>query len=225
MKTVIELNQISKTYKMDDVEVQALNGVDLKIKKEEFVSIMGPSGSGKSTLLHMIGALDRPTSGKIFIDGTDLSKLNDAEIARIRGKKIGFVFQFFNLYPTLNALENVELPMIIIEKDKEERKRRARELLELVGLKDRGEHFPSQLSGGQRQRIAVARALSNNPSFILTDEPTGNLDSKSGHDIMKLLVELNEKEGKTIIVVTHDSSIASHSNRIIKIKDGRIIGG
>lgn len=224
MKPVIELEGVSKVYQLDSVQVPALNNVSLKIRKKDFVSIMGPSGSGKSTLLHMIGALDKPTSGKVYIDGTNLSKLTSDELTRIRGKKIGFVFQFFNLYPTLTALENVELPMMMLEKDKNERKQKAMELLELVGMKDRAGHLPSQLSGGQRQRTAIARALANNPSFILADEPTGNLDSKSGHDIMKLLVELNEKEGKTVIVVTHDSFIASHSKHIVKIKDGRIVG-
>jgi putative ABC transport system ATP-binding protein len=223
MKPVIELDQVNKTYKMDDVEVQVLNSVSLKIMKKDFVSIMGPSGSGKSTLLHMIGALDTPTSGKVFIDGTDLSRLSEIEIARTRGGKIGFVFQTFNLYPTLNALGNVELPMIIMEKDKAERKRRAMDLLGLVGLKERAEHLPSQLSGGERQRISIARALANDPSFILADEPTGNLDSKTGKEVMDIFEKLNE-EGRTIVVVTHDTNIASHSKHIIQIRDGRIIG-
>jgi len=208
---------------MDDVEVPVLNNISLKIMKKDFVSIMGPSGSGKSTLLNMIGALDKPSSGKVLIDGTDLSRLSEIEIARTRGKKIGFVFQVFNLYPTLNALGNVELPMIIMEKEKSERKKRAMNLLELVGLKERAEHLPSQLSGGERQRVAIARALANDPSFILADEPTGNLDSESGNEIMKIFVKLNE-EGRTIVVVTHDKNIASHSKHIIQIKDGRIMG-
>jgi len=224
MNPVIELNQVSKTYKMDEVEVPALKDINIKIAKKDFVSIMGPSGSGKSTLLQMIGALDRPTTGKVLIDGTDLSKLSEVEIARTRGEKIGFVFQTFNLYPTLNALENVELPMIIMEKDKSERKKKAMELLGLVDLKERAGHLPSQLSGGERQRIAIARALANDPSFILADEPTGNLDSKSGSDIMNIFVKLN-KEGRTVVVVTHDTNIASHSKHIIQIKDGRILGG
>jgi len=223
MEPVIELDQVNKTYKMDDVEVQALSNVNIRIMKKEFVSIMGPSGSGKSTLLNMIGALDRPTSGKVLIDGTDLSKLSEIEIARTRGEKIGFVFQTFSLYPTFNALENVELPMMIMEKDKLERKRKAMNLLELVGLKDRAEHLPSQLSGGERQRVSIARALANDPSFILADEPTGNLDSKSGKEVMNIFVKLN-KEGRTIVVVTHDKNIASHSKHVIQIKDGKIIG-
>jgi putative ABC transport system ATP-binding protein len=221
MKPVVELNQVSKTYKMDDIEVQALENVDLKIGKKEFVAIMGPSGSGKSTLLHIIGCLDRPSSGKIFLDGTDISKLNDSELARLRGKKIGFVFQFFYLYPTLTAQGNVELPMMIIEQDKEVREKRALELLKIVGLEKRAEHLPSQLSGGERQRVAIARALANNPKIVLADEPTGNLDSKSGKEIMELFVNLNE-EGRTIVIATHEEYVASHAESIVKIKDGRI---
>lgn len=224
MKPVIELNQVSKTYKMDEVEVHALNGIDMKIKKKEFVAIMGPSGSGKSTLLNMVGCLDRPSSGKIFLDGVDISKLNDSELARMRGRKIGFVFQYFNLYPTLTAQGNVELPMMIIEENKKIREKRALELLRSVGLEKRAKHLPSQLSGGERQRVAIARALANNPSLLLADEPTGNLDSNSGKEIMGLFVRLNEEE-RTIVVVTHDQIIASHAESIVKIKDGRIQGG
>ncbi|MBU5537180.1 MAG: ABC transporter ATP-binding protein [Candidatus Aenigmatarchaeota archaeon] len=224
MKSVIELENVNKVYQLDSVQVSALNNVNLKIKRKDFVSIMGPSGSGKSTLLHLMGALDKPTSGKVYIDGIDLSKLTEPEIARIRGEKIGFVFQFFNLHPTLTALENVELPMMIMERDRDERRQKAMELLELVGLKERAEHLPSQLSGGERQRVSIARALANNPSFILADEPTGNLDSKAGKEIMELFVKINN-EGKTVIVVTHETFIASHSKHIIKIKDGRIVGG
>jgi len=221
MKPVIELNQVNKTYKMDDVEVQALNGVDLKINKKEFVAIMGPSGSGKSTLLQMMGCLDRPTSGKIFLEGTDISKLNDSELARVRGRKIGFIFQVFNLYPTLTAQENIELPMMIVEENKKIREERALDLLKAVGLEKRAKHLPSQLSGGERQRVAIARALANDPSLLLADEPTGNLDSKSGKEILKLFVSLS-KEGRTIVVVTHDQNIASYAKNIVKIKDGRI---
>jgi putative ABC transport system ATP-binding protein len=224
MAPVIELDHVSKVYKMDEVEVKALNGVDLNIKNKEFVAIMGPSGSGKSTLLQMIGCLDRPTSGKIFLDGADTSKLSDNQLARVRGKKIGFVFQYFNLYPTLTAQGNVELPMMITEEDKKIREKRALELLKEVGLEQRAQHLPSQLSGGERQRVAIARALANEPAFILADEPTGNLDSQSGNEIMKVFVNLN-KEGKTIIIVTHDAMIASHSKHIIKLKDGKVIGG
>jgi putative ABC transport system ATP-binding protein len=225
MKPVIELNQVSKTYKMDETEVRALDGIDLKINKKEFVAIMGPSGSGKSTLLHMIGCLDRPTEGKVILDGADISRLNDSELARLRGNKLGFVFQFFNLYPTLTALENVELPMMIVEKNKNERKKRALELLKTVGLEKRTEHLPSQLSGGERQRVAIARALANDPSLILADEPTGNLDSKTGKELMIFLNRLQEKEGKTVVVVTHEADIAKYAERIIRLKDGKIVEG
>lgn len=221
MKPIIELDQVNKTYKMGEVEVKALNNVDLKISKKDFVAIMGPSGSGKSTLLNMIGCLDRPSSGKVFLGGIDISKLNDSELARIRGKKIGFIFQFFNLYPSLTAQGNVELPMMIVEENKKTREKKALELLKSVGLDKRAGHLPSQLSGGERQRVAIARALANDPSLLLADEPTGNLDSKSGKEIMNSFTELN-KEGRTIVVVTHDQQIASHAKTIIKIKDGRI---
>lgn len=222
--TIIELKNVWKIYQMEDVKVQALKGVNLRIEKEEFVAIMGPSGSGKSTLLHMIGVLDRPTTGKIFLNGVDISRLNDSELARLRGKEIGFVFQTFNLYPTLTALENVELPMLIVEKNKKERKERTLELLKIVGLEERAEHLPSQLSGGESQRVALARALANDPNLILADEPTGNLDSKSGNEIMKIFVKLNES-GKTVVVITHDQNIASHAQKIVKIKDGKILEG
>jgi putative ABC transport system ATP-binding protein len=219
---VIQLKDVGKIYQMDDVKVQALKRIDLEVKKNEFLAIMGPSGSGKSTLLHMIGCLDRPSYGKVFLDEVDISKLNDSQLARLRGKEIGFIFQTFNLYPTLNALENVELPMMIIEKNKKERKQRALELLKMVGLEGRAEHLPSQLSGGERQRVSIARALANDPQIILADEPTGNLDSKSGDEIMRTFVRLNES-GKTVVVITHDQTIASHAKKIIRIKDGEII--
>ena len=223
VNNVVELQNVSKKYQLGEVEVAALDNASVKIKSGEFVAIMGPSGSGKSTLLNMMGLLDRQTSGKIFLGGKNITKFSENEIARIRGEKIGFIFQFFNLYPTLSVLENVELPMIISEKPSDEREERAMELLQEVGLEKRIEHFPSQLSGGERQRVAVARALANNPLFILADEPTGNLDSKTGADIMKLFMKLN-KEGKTIVIVTHDSRIASNAERVIKISDGRIAG-
>jgi putative ABC transport system ATP-binding protein len=220
--TVIMLKDVGKVYQMDDVKVQALKKIDLEVKKNEFLAIMGPSGSGKSTLLHMIGCLDRPSYGKVFLDGVDISKLNDSQLARLRGREIGFIFQTFNLYPTLNTLENVELPMMIIEKNKKERRQRALELLKMVGLEGRAEHLPSQLSGGERQRVAIARALANDPQIILADEPTGNLDSKSGDELMKTFVRLNES-GKTVVVITHDQNIASHAKKIVKIKDGEIV--
>ena len=223
--TIIELKNVWKIYQMGDVEVNALKGIDLRVKKEEFVAIMGPSGSGKSTLLQMIGVLDRPTSGKIYLDGTDISKLNDSKLARLRGKKIGFVFQFFNLYSTLTAQENIELPMMILERDKNERKMKATKLLKTVDLENRANHLPSQLSGGERQRVAIARALANNPDIILADEPTGNLDSKSGSEIMEFLNKLQEDEKVTIVVVTHDLNVAKHAKRLIRLKDGEIIKG
>ena len=219
---IIELQKVTKIYKLDEVEVVGVKDIDLKIKKGEFVCIMGPSGSGKSTLLHLIGCLDKPTYGKIFIDGIDISKMSEDELAEIRKNKIGFVFQFFNLYPTLNALENVELPMIIAEKDKEYRRKRAMELLKIVGMEKFKDHFPSELSGGQRQKIAIARALANDPPIILADEPTGNLDSKSGKEVMEIFKKLHE-EGRTIVVVTHNKEVAEYSERIIYLKDGKII--
>lgn len=224
MDYVVELKKVSKIYDSEEVKVQALRDVDIKIKKGDFVSLMGPSGSGKSTLLHIIGALDKATSGSVRIDQTNLANLNDSEMARMRGKKIGFVFQFFNLYPTLTARGNVELPMMIANKDASERKERSSQLLKMVGLEERMSHMPSQLSGGQRQRVAIARALANDPAFILADEPTGNLDSESGKEIMGIFSRLN-KEGKTVVIVTHDEFIASHSKRIIRIKDGRVVNG
>jgi len=219
---IIELQKVTKIYKLDEVEVIGVKDVDLKIKKGEFVCIMGPSGSGKSTLLHLIGCLDKPTYGKVFIDGIDVSRMTEDELAEIRKNKIGFVFQFFNLYPSLNALENVELPMIIAEKDKEYRRKRAMELLKIVGMEKFKDHFPSELSGGQRQKIAIARALANDPPIILADEPTGNLDSKSGKEVMEIFKKLNE-EGKTIVVVTHNKEVAKYAERIIYLKDGEII--
>jgi len=223
--TIIELKNVWKIYQLGETEVQALRDVDLKIKKEEFVAIMGPSGSGKSTLLHMIGVLDRPTSGKIYLDGTDISKLNDSELARLRGKKIGFVFQFFNLYPTLSARENIELPMRILKRHRDEREKKSSKLLKTVGLENRAEHLPSQLSGGERQRVAISRALANDPPLLLADEPTGNLDSKSGEEIMKFLNKLQEEEKVTVVMVTHEEHIAKHAERIIRLKDGKIVDG
>jgi putative ABC transport system ATP-binding protein len=223
--TIIELKNIWKTYQMDEVEVQALRGVDLKIKKEEFVAVMGPSGSGKSTLLQMIGLLDRPTKGKIYLDRVDVSNLNDSQLARLRGNKIGFVFQFFNLYPTLSARENIELPMLILERDRKEREIKSSKLLKTVGLEKRANHLPSQLSGGERQRVAISRALANNPPLLLADEPTGNLDSKTGEEIIKFLDKLQEEEKVTIVMVTHEEQIAKYAERIIRLKDGKIVDG
>ena len=223
---IIELQDVKKIYKMDGVETHALRGVNLKIKKEEFVAIMGPSGSGKSTLLHMVGALDKPTSGKIILDGVDISTLKESELARLRGKKIGFVFQFFNLHPTLNALENIELPMIIIEKDKKERQKKALELIKAVGLEHRAHHFPSQLSGGEQQRVAIARALANDPEIILADELTGNLDTKTKAEIMNFLLNMQKERKMTVTVITHESEIAQYAETVVHLVDGVIkVGG
>jgi len=223
MKSVIELQNVDKVYRMDEVEVSALKNISLKVRENEFIAVKGPSGSGKSTLLHIIGCLDRPTRGKVILDGVNVSGLNDTELARLRGRKIGFVFQFFNLYPTLTALENIELPMVIAEENKRKRRERALELLKAIGIEKRADHLPSQLSGGERQRVAIARALANNPPLILADEPTGNLDSKSGREILTILKNLQEKENKTLIVVTHDEHIAKYAERIVYLKDGEII--
>jgi putative ABC transport system ATP-binding protein len=222
---IIELQDVKKIYKMDGVETHALRGVDLKIKKEEFVAIMGPSGSGKSTLLHMVGALDKPTSGKIILDGVDISTLKESDLARLRGKKIGIVFQFFNLHPTLTALENIELPMIIIEKGKKERQKKALELLKAVGLEHRALHFPSQLSGGEQQRVAIARALANDPEIILADELTGNLDTKTKAEIMNFLLKLQKEKKMTITVITHEPEIAQYAETVVHLVDGRIRTG
>lgn len=220
---IIKLDNVWKTYQMGKVKVNALRGLNLEIRNGEFVAIMGPSGSGKSTAVNMVGALDIPTKGKIYLEGHDISKLSESDLAQIRGKKIGFIFQQFNLINTLSALENVALPMVFQGTEKEERDDRARKILEMVDLGDRMNHRPMELSGGQQQRVAIARSLANNPDVILADEPTGNLDSKTGETVMSFLGSLNKKEGKTIIMVTHDINIAKHANRIEFLKDGMIV--
>jgi len=219
--TVVELKDVTKTYLMGEVAVHALNGVNLKIKQGDFVSIMGPSGSGKSTMMHIVGALDLPSTGQTFIKGIDLSTLSENELSQIRGKTIGFVFQEFNLIPTLTALENVRLP-ILFQDIEEDRTDCCIDLLKLVGLSDRVDHKPSELSGGQQQRVAIARALANDPEIILADEPTGALDSKSGIEILDLLEDLNRK-GKTVIIITHDKSLTKYTKRNISLKDGKVI--
>jgi putative ABC transport system ATP-binding protein len=219
--TVVELKDVTKTYLMGEVAVHALNGVNLKIKQGDFVSIMGPSGSGKSTMMHIVGALDLPSTGQTFIKGIDLSTLSENELSQIRGKTIGFVFQEFNLIPTLTALENVRLP-ILFQDIEEDRTDCCIDLLKLVGLGDRVDHKPSELSGGQQQRVAIARALANDPEIILADEPTGALDSKSGIEILDLLEDLNRK-GKTVIIITHDKSLTKYTKRNISLKDGKVI--
>jgi putative ABC transport system ATP-binding protein len=218
---VIDIDSLTKIYKTGKTDFKALNNVTLKIRKGDFVAIMGPSGSGKSTLMNIIGCLDRPTSGKVIVDGENISTVNDNELAEIRGRKIGFIFQKFNLMPTMNALKNIELPIVFVGGTKSDRERRAAELLGKVGLTNWATHRPSELSGGEQQRIAIARALSNNPSIILADEPTGNLDTKTGEQIMKLLVALNE-EGKTILLVTHAIALKRYANRMINMLDGKV---
>ncbi len=219
---VIELRDVWKIYKMGDVNVPALRGLSLQICKGDFVSIMGPSGSGKSTAMNMVGALDVPTKGKIFLNGQNIAKLSESDLAQIRGKTIGFIFQQFNLLPTLSALENVTLPMIFQGTPREERIEKAKQLLMMVGLGDRMHHKPSELSGGQQQRVAIARSLCNDPEVILADEPTGNLDSKTGNEIMALLGGLNRDQGKTVIMVTHDANVAKHADRVELLKDGQV---
>lgn len=221
MSDVIKIVDIIKNYQIGAIEVNALRSVSLTIKKNDYVAIMGPSGSGKSTLMNIIGCLDIPTSGHYYLSGNDVSKMADDQLAEIRNKEIGFVFQTFNLLPRYNALENVMLPMIYSGLTKQERTERAIAALENVGLTDRMHHRPNELSGGQRQRVAVARALVNNPSLILADEPTGNLDSKTSVDIMNLFAEIQEK-GNTIVLVTHEEDIARHAHRIVRLRDGQI---
>lgn len=223
-KYTVELIDVVKIYKVGPIEVPALNGVNLKVGKGEFIAIMGPSGSGKSTLLHLIGALDRPTSGKVIIDGVDISTLSNDELAKLRNKKIGFVFQAYNLINRSTVLRNVELPALIGEMSKKERIKKAIKLLETLGLGDTIYRKPKTLSGGQQQRVAIARAVINDPEIILADEPTGNLDSKSGREVMMYLRKMNRELGTTVIVVTHDREIAEMTDRIVHIKDGKIIG-
>jgi len=222
MRSLIKLDDVWKVYKMGEVDVPALRGLDIDIKEGEFVTILGKSGSGKSTSLNMVGCLDIPTKGTVYLDGQDISKLDESELARIRGKKIGFVFQTFNLIPSLNALENVMLPMLFQGVPEEVRKKRASELLNLVGLGSRMMHKQSELSGGERQRVAIARALINDPEIILADEPTGNLDSKTGMEIMDIFKNLH-KQKKTIVMITHDKYLASYAKRIVHLKDGRAV--
>ncbi len=223
MAAVIELKDIKKIYHMGEVEVPALNGVSLQIQEGEMVAISGPSGSGKSTLMNIIGCLDTPTSGTYTLDGVEVSKLSDDQLAGIRNKKIGFVFQTFNLLPRTTALDNVELPMVYAGAP--DRRQRALAALESVGLKERVYHRPNELSGGQQQRVAIARALVNNPSIILADEPTGNLDSKSGAEIMGIFKSLNLDKGMTVVLVTHDPAVAAEARRTIHMRDGMIVEG
>jgi len=220
---LIELKEINKVYKIGDIGVHALNNVSLIIKKGEFVAIIGPSGSGKSTFMNVIGCLDQPTTGRYLLEGTDIGSLSRDKLAEIRNKKIGFVFQGFNLLSRATSLENVELPMLYNGFSAKERRQRALPALEAVGLKGREKHHPNQLSGGEQQRVAIARALVNNSSIILADEPTGNLDTKTSKEIMELFVKLNTESNITIILVTHELDIAAYSRRIIKFSDGFVV--
>jgi putative ABC transport system ATP-binding protein len=220
--TIVEAVKLEKTYILGKVTVNALRGVNLKVEMGDFVSILGPSGSGKSTLLNLIGALDKPTGGRLLVEGTDVSALNDNQLTDLR-RRIGFVFQFFNLIPRITALENVELSMSIAGVNRSERRRRAEEVLETVGLKERMNHKPTELSGGEQQRVAIARALANDPKFFLMDEPTGNIDSKNANEIIDLVKKLNEERSVTIIMVTHDQHLAAQSKRIVQMLDGAII--
>jgi putative ABC transport system ATP-binding protein len=223
MEFIMELQDVWKIYQMGEFDVPALAGIGLAVKKGEFVAITGPSGCGKSTMLNMIGCLDMPTRGKVLLEGRDISEFKSDELARVRGKKIGFIFQTFNLYPTLTALENIRLPMRIHEFPEKDVEDTSRKLLEMVGLSERGSHFPAQLSGGQQQRVAIARALSTNPSILMADEPTGNLDTKSGGEVMEVFKRLNS-EGLTIVMITHDPKIAGYAGRVVKMLDGKIVG-
>ena len=220
MNAIVEAVDLKKTYMLGKVPVDALRGVNLKVEKGDFLAVLGPSGSGKSTLLNLIGALDKPTGGTLLIDGVDVSKLNDNSLADLR-RKVGFVFQFFNLIPRFAAMDNVELSMSIANINRSERKKRAADLLETVGLRDRMKHKPAELSGGQQQRVAIARALANNPSFLLLDEPTGNIDSKTAHEVMEIIKKLNET-GVTTIMVTHDQHLAREAKRTVQMMDGVI---
>jgi len=222
-KTIIKLENVWKTYKMGDSEVHALRGMNFEVKKGEFVAIMGPSGSGKSTAVNMVGALDVPTKGDIFLDGKNIAYLSESNLAQIRGKKIGFIFQQFNLIPSLTAKRNITLPMIFQGASYIDRTKRAEKLLNMVQLGERMQHRPTEMSGGQQQRVAIARSLANDPEVILADEPTGNLDSKTGKMVMDFLKEMNRKEKKTIIMVTHDADLAKFADRIAFLKDGIII--
>jgi len=220
---VVELIDVHKTYRLGRVEIHALRGVNLKVENGAFVSIMGPSGSGKTTLLNIIGTLDKPTKGKVLIDNMDITKLSDKELTKLRREKIGFVFQFHNLIPVLTALENVELPMIIASVPREERLKRAKHLLKLVGLEDRMNHRPSELSGGEQQRVAIARALANSPSLILADEPTGELDTENSKLVMEIFRKAIVEEGATAIVVTHNPLVSQLTDKIYYLRDGIIV--
>ena len=219
---VVETVDLTKEFHLGDIVVPALRGINFQVKKGEFLVIMGPSGSGKSTLLNMIGGLDNPTSGKVYINGQDISQMSDSALTELRARDIGFVFQFYNLVPVLTALENVELPLMVTGVSDKESRKRAKELLGLVGLSDRLHHRPDELSGGQRQRVSIARAIANDPAIVLADEPTGDVDTKTGDEILDLMHDLNRNLGTTLIVITHDPVVAEHCDRLVRIVDGLI---
>jgi len=221
-QAVIRLDNVYKTYDLGEIQVHALRGISMEVRSGEFIAVMGPSGSGKSTVMNILGCLDRPTKGHYYLDGVDVSQMTKTELARIRNRKLGFVFQQFNLLSRTSALENVELPTVYAGISPEEREQRARESLERVGLSDRAEHHPAQLSGGQQQRVAIARALVNRPAILLADEPTGNLDSRTSVEIMDILQTLNEKNGLTIVLVTHEHDIARYAKRTLEFRDGKL---
>lgn len=221
--TILETRFLTKTYQMGEVQVTALDGVDFSVERGEFVAIMGPSGSGKSTLLHLLGGLDYPTSGEVYLNGQPLSRLSDDEMTQLRRHKVGFIFQFYNLLPTLSAAENVGLPLIIDNQPISRHRALLGDLLKLVGLQDRAEHLPDQLSGGQQQRVAIARAFVNQPEIVLADEPTGNLDSRAGAAVLELLRKTCREMSATIVMVTHDPRAASYADRVVFLKDGRIV--
>lgn len=220
---VLKTEKLDKVFELGRRKIRALSDVNLQVKKGDFISIMGPSGSGKTTLLNMLGCLDRPTLGKVVLDGVDVTEVPEKNLYKIRKHKVGFVFQTFNLMLYLNAIENVELPMEGTKKSKDERRKRAHELLKMVGLSGRENHRPTRLSAGEQQRVAIARALANNPAIVLADEPTGNLDKKSKYDIIRLLGKLNTDQGTTVIMVTHDSHIAAHSEKMLFLSDGKLL--
>jgi putative ABC transport system ATP-binding protein len=221
---LLEIRELDKTYTIGEIKIQALNGVNLQVTRAEFVAVMGASGSGKTTLLNLIGTLDTPTAGTIILDGEELSELEESDKDRIRRYKIGFIYQFYNLIPVLSARENIELPMEFAKVERREKEKRATQLLKMVGLSDRADHRPDELSGGEQQRVAIARALANQPSLILADEPTGDLDTKTGQEVIGKLKDLCKEEGVTIIMVTHDPIAAEYADRIVQMRDGAIEG-